>query len=94
VYEILRSDFHVESIFLNNVKTDSGGVFSDSRDCSAEITPIRGNESASTLPWREMRFRVVRQGKSQPPAITVELGGEVPLAPPQLSLWRRLLAYL
>jgi hypothetical protein len=91
---ILRADFHLEGILLNNAKTVSGGFFSSSRDCTAEVTQIRGNEDASNLPWQEILYRIVHQQKSQPAAITVELGGAVPLAPPRPSLWTRLRAYL
>jgi hypothetical protein len=94
VNRILRTDYHLEHVFLNDVSTVSGGLFSDSRVCAAELAEIRGNENASALPWREIRYRIANQGKSQPPVITVELGTEVPLAPPQLSFWRRMLAYL
>src|SRR5271165_745149 len=34
---ILRADFHLRGILLNNARTVSGGFFSASRDCSAEI---------------------------------------------------------
>jgi hypothetical protein len=94
VYEILRDDFHLDSILLNNPTTVSGGFFSADHDCSAEVTQIRGNVNASALPWREIRYHIVHQENSQPPTITVELGGNVPLAPPAASLWERLLAYL
>jgi hypothetical protein len=91
---ILRNDFRLEGIFLNDPTTVSGGLFSDSRDCWAEVAQIRGNANASTLPWRAIRYRIVHQADFRPPTITVELGGDVPLAPPVPSLWTRLLAYL
>ena len=94
VYDIMRDDFHQQSIFLNDVKTVSGAWFSESRDCAADVTPIRGNENASTSQWREIRYHVAHPEKSQPLAVIVTLGGDVKLAPPQPSLWRRLLAYL
>ena len=91
VIRILRDDHQLGSVFLNDVATVSGGLFSDSRVCAAQIAQIRGNESASTLPWRELRFRIMRPDKSQPFDVTVELGSNVPLAPPQPSFWQRLL---
>jgi len=94
VSRILHDDYHLDSVFMNNVKTVTGGYFSDSRDCSAEIAQIKGGENASTLPWREIRYRIVSQGKSEPPAVTVQLGDNVPLAPPVLSFWERLRANL
>jgi hypothetical protein len=90
----LRDHFHLDGIFLNDPMTVSGGWFSDSRDCWAEIAAIRGNENASALPWRAVRYRIVHQANSQAPTIDVQLGGDVPLAPPTPSVWKRLLAYL
>lgn len=94
VSAILRNDFHLDSLLMNNVGTVSGGYFSDSRDCSAEVTQIRSNVDASGMPWRAIRYRIVDRDKSQNPAITVELGGSVPLAAKVPSRWKRLLAYL
>jgi hypothetical protein len=94
VTEILRDEYHLDSIFVNNVRTVSGGVFSGSHDCSAEVVEIRGNVNASDMPWRGIRYRIVRQDQPPRPAITVELGGYVPLAEPTPSLWTRLLVRL
>jgi hypothetical protein len=91
---ILRDDFHINGIFLNDATTVSGGLFSGSRDCWAEVAAIRGNENASALPWRAIQYRIMHQANFQPPTITVQLGAEVPLAPPVPSFWERLLAYL
>lgn len=93
VSQVLRDDYHVESIFVNNFKTVSGGYFSDGHECSAEVSAIRGNVNAGDMGWREIRYRIVRHGESLP-QITVELRGQVPLAPPPPSFWTRLLAYL
>ena len=94
VSAILRNDFHLDSLLMNNVRTVSGGYFSDSRDCSAEVTQIRGNVDASGMPWRAVRYQVVDRDKPRRPTITVELGGSVPLAAKVPSLWKRVLAYL
>ncbi len=94
VYELLRENYHLDSIFLNNPTTVSGGFFSDEHDCSAEVALIRGNVNASTLPWREVRYQVVQNSNHSAPVVTVELGGNVPLAPAALSFWSRLLAHL
>ena len=91
---ILHQDFHVESILFNGASTVSGGLFSDNRVCSAEIAEIRGNENASDLPWREIRYRIVREQQFEPADITVQLGGDVPLSPQRPSFWTRLQAYL
>src|SRR5580692_8634002 len=93
VSEILRDDFHLDSVLMNNITTISGGLLSDSHDCSAEVAEIRGGVNASAMPWQEIRYRVVQRGRSGPPLVTVELGGNVPLAQPTQSLWRGLLTY-
>jgi hypothetical protein len=94
IYALLHSQLHLDSIFVNDVKALSGGYFSDNRDCSAEVTAIRGNVNASDMPWRSIRFHIVRQDGSQPPAITLNVGDQVPLAEPPPSFWSRLRAYL
>jgi len=94
VTDVLRDQFHLDGVFVNNVRTVSGGLFSDRRECSAEVAVIRGNVNASDMPWREIGYRIDRQATSDDPAITVTLGGDVPLAKPVPSLWERLLAYL
>jgi hypothetical protein len=94
ISRILRDDFHLDSIIANNVRTVSGGFFSDSHDCSAEIAEVRGDVDASVMPWREIRYRIVHQDKPPSFGITVELGDRVPLEPQNPSLWQRLLAHL
>ena len=94
VYEILRDEFHIESIFINDIRTISGGLFSDAHLCSAEFAPIRGNVNASDMPWREVRYQIKRQEESEHISVTVKLGGDVPLARPTPSLWSRLFTFL
>jgi hypothetical protein len=94
VGEVMRDEYHLDSTFLNNIRTVSGGFFSDSHECSAEVTEIRGNVNASDMPWREVRYQIVRREKSEHADITVRLGGAVPLAGPSPSLWARLIAHL
>lgn len=94
VYDILHDRFHLNSIFINNVRTLSGGWFSDSHDCLAQVVEIRGNVSASDMPWRELRFHVMREEAAHPMTVTVNVGGPVPLAEPPPSLWERLFAWL
>jgi hypothetical protein len=93
VVQILRDQFHLDSIMLNDPTTVSGGFLSDEHDCYAEVVQIRGNVNASALPWRELRYRVVQRSRYATPVVTVELGGNVPLAPPTPSVWERLLAH-
>ena len=94
VYEKLHATPEYDSIFLNDVRTEFGGFFSDERTCSAQVAEVRGNTIAADLPWRAIRYRVESQSGSDQPVVTVELGGEVPLAPLRPSWWKRLLAYL
>jgi hypothetical protein len=91
---VLRDDYHLDSIFLNNIRTLSGGLFSLSRECSAEVAEIRGNVNAADMPWRELRYRIEEHDRATDPAISVTLGGSVPLARPAPSLWETLLEYL
>src|ERR1700691_4424821 len=42
VSETLRDNFHLDSIIMNHITTISGGFFSNSHDCAAEVTEIRG----------------------------------------------------
>lgn len=93
-YATLRDRFHLESVFLNDIRTLSGGYFSDHYDCSAEVTEIRGNIAASGMPWRAVRYQIAHQEAAPDTVVTVELGGGVPLAPKQKTFWQRVLAYL
>jgi hypothetical protein len=94
VAEILRDEFHLEGVFVNDVQTVSGWYLSDRHDCSAEVAPIRGNINASAMSWRAIRYRIVQQDDARRPVVTVALGEVVPLAGKIPSLWKRLLAYL
>ena len=94
VSESLRDNFHLDSIIMNHIRTVSGGFFSSSHDCAAEVTEIRGGEDASGMSWREIRYRIIHQATPPSFRTTVELGGHVPLAPQTPSLWTRLLARL
>ena len=94
VTAILRTEFHLDGVFINNFETVSGWYLSAQHDCSAEVVPIRGNVDAGGMPWRAIHYRIVQQDEAQRPDVTVELGEAVPLAPKLPSLWRRVLAYL
>ena len=90
----LRNNFHLDSIIVNHIRTVSGGFFSDSHDCTAEVTKIRSGEDAADMAWQEIRYRIVHQDESRTSAVTLELGDHVPLAPQTPSLWTRLLEHL
>jgi hypothetical protein len=94
VSEVLRNEYHLDSTLINGVRTVSGGFFGHSHQCSAEVAQIRGNANASDMPWREVRYQIVRRERSVDSDITVNLGGAVPLAGPPPTLWTRLLAHL
>jgi hypothetical protein len=94
VSEILRDSFHLDSIIINHIRTVSGGFFSNSHNCAAEVTEIRSGKDPSGMAWQEIRYRIVHQDESRTSAVTLELGDHVPLAPQTPSLWARLLAYL
>jgi hypothetical protein len=90
VQEVLRDEFHVNGVLINDIHTMSGGFLSNRRECSAQITEIRGNITAAEMPWREIRYSVAPGDKSDSAVVTVELGGDLPLAEPHRSLWDRL----
>jgi hypothetical protein len=91
---ILRDQFHLDGIFLNNINTVSGGFFGGRRECSAEVAAIRGNVNASDIPWRSIRYQIDQPNRSEGPVFAVQLGGDVPLAKQTPSFWERLLAHL
>jgi hypothetical protein len=91
--EVLRNQFQLGGIIVNNVETVSGWYFSDRHDCSAEFAEIKGNLSALGMTWRAIRFRVQQQDEAQRPVVTVEMGDVVPLAAKIPSVWKRFLAH-
>lgn len=94
VYAVLRDQFHMDSMFVNNIETVSGGFFSDQHECSAEVTQIRSHVNASDMPWRAIRYWIAPTDRSGQATVTVELNGAIPLAGPPPSLWHRLAAYM
>lgn len=90
VTDALREQFHLDGVFVNNIRTVSGGWFSDRRACSAEVAEIRGNVNASDMAWREIQYRIDQAENAERPSVAVTLGGAVPLAKPVPSLWERL----
>lgn len=94
VTDLLRTQAHLDGVFVNNITNLSGGWFSDRRECSAQVALILGNVNASDLPWREIRYQIGRPVGSADPEVTITLGGAVPLAKPAPSLWERVMAWL
>ncbi len=93
VSDILRAEFHLDSVFLNNIRNVSGGWFSTRRECTAQVTEIQGNVSASNLPWRDLRYSITPGTTAERADIEVKLGNGVALAGRRKSLWQRLLGY-
>jgi hypothetical protein len=93
VYRVLRDQFHLEGVFLHDFTTMSGGFFSDSRDCVAEVAEIRGNVNAGDMPWRHIRYGIARPDRAEPAIVSVDLGDATPFVQPlQRTLWTRLRA--
>jgi hypothetical protein len=88
---VLRDQFHLDGVFVNNIKTEAGGLFGERRECSAEVAAIRGNVNAADMPWRAIQYQIDQRDNPAHPAISVQLGGNVPLAKPAPSFWQRLL---
>jgi hypothetical protein len=92
VYGVLRDKFHVEGVFLHDFTTTSGGLFSNTRICTAEIAEIR-NVNATDLRWRQIRYRITRPDRTKPSEVAVDLGGATPFVQTQEpTLWTRLRA--
>jgi hypothetical protein len=93
VYDVLRDKFHLEGVFLHDFTTTSGGFFSDTRICTAEIAEIRGNVNAADLKWRQIGYRITRPDRTKPADVAVDLGGATPFVQTQeQTLWTRLRA--
>jgi hypothetical protein len=94
VYQVLRDQFHLEGVFLHNFKPVSGGYFSATRNCAAEVAEIRGNVSAEDMRWRQVRYRIAHADGSENTIATVDLGHATPfLQPPEVTLWARVRSY-
>lgn len=94
ITDVLRDEFHLDSVFVNNITGISGGWFSTRRECTAQVTEIKGNVSASDLPWRGLHYSIAPGPTAERADIEVKLGSGEPLAAKRKSLWRRLLGSL
>ena len=65
--ELLRSQFNLDSVFFNNIQEVSGNIFSDRRACTAQVTPIKGNSSPTTMSWRQLRYSIAPGSDARPP---------------------------
>jgi len=95
VNRVLHDQFHLQGVFLHDFTTVSGGFFSDTQDCVAQVAEIRGNVDAGNMPWRAVRYKVTRSSDPESPVVTVDLGKQTPFVPPSgQTWWTRLLAHL
>ncbi len=93
VTEALRDEFHMRSVFINDVRTLSGGPFARRQDCAAEVAPITGLVDASAMRWRAITYTSARPGDAPRSTVTLQLGGATTLDPPPPGFWQRLRAY-
>jgi hypothetical protein len=87
--ELLRSQFNLDSVFFNNIQEVSGNIFSDRRECTAQVTPIKGNSSPTTMSWRQLRYSIAPGSDPDLPDVKVDLGASGPYVPPPSTLWER-----
>ena len=87
---LLRSQFNLDSIFFNNIQEVSGNIFSDRRECTAQITQIKGNTSPTAMSWRQLRYSIAPGTDPDLPDIKADLGPSGPYVPPPVTLWERI----
>jgi hypothetical protein len=88
--ELLRSQFSLDSVFFNNIQEVSGNIFSGRRECTAQVTQIKGNTSPTAMTWRKLRYSVALGTEPELPDIKIDLGPSGPFVPPPLTLWQRI----
>ena len=90
--DLLRSQFSLDSVFFNNIQEVSGNIFSifsDRRECTAQVTQIKGNTSPTSMSWRQLRYSIAPGTDPELPDIKIDLGPSGPFVPPPLTLWQR-----
>lgn len=87
--ELLRSQFSLDSVFFNNIQDVSGNIFSDRRECTAQVTQIKGNISPTAMSWRQLHYTIAPGTEADLPDIKVDLGPSGPYVPPPPTLWER-----
>ena len=88
--DLLRSQFSLDSVFFNNIQEVSGNIFSDRRECTAQITQIKGNTSPTAMSWRQLRYSIAPGTDPDLPDIKADLGPSGPYVPPPVTLWERI----
>ena len=89
--DLLRSQFNLDSVFFNNIHEASGNIFSDRRECTAQVTQIKGNISPTTMSWRQLRYTIAPGTEPDLLDIKLDLGPSGPYVPPPSTLWERIL---
>jgi hypothetical protein len=89
----LHDVLHRGGLLVNDIRIVSGGYFSDSHDCSAEVTQTSVYVDASYLRWREIPYGIADRDESRRAVVTMEVRGDAPLAGPPPLLWTSLLAH-
>ena len=87
--DLLRSQLNLESVFFNNIQEISGNIFSDRRECTAQVTQIKGNTSPTAMSWRQLRYSIAPGTEPDLPDIKVDLGPSGPYVPPPSTVWER-----
>ena len=88
--ELLRSQFNLDSVFFNNIQDVSGNIFSDRRECTAQVTQIKGNTSPTSMSWRQLHYTIAPGTGPDLPDIKLDLGPSGPYVPPPPTLWERI----
>jgi hypothetical protein len=93
VAAILYGVLHRGGLPVNDIRTVSSGYFTDSHDCSVEVTQTSVYVNASCVRWREIPYGILDRDESRRAVVTFEVLGDAPLAGPPPFLWTSVLAY-
>ena len=88
--DALRSQFNLDSVFINNIQDVSGTIFSDRRECRAQVTQIRSNISPTAMTWRQLRYWITPGVDPEIADIRLDLGADEPYVAPPLTLSERI----
>jgi hypothetical protein len=94
LHTILRDQFHIDHIYINDAQAESGSWLTGSYVCTAQVAEIR-NTNAADLAWRGVRYASSMPASGDKPVVSVALGDREALAPPPpRTLLQRLLPFL
>lgn len=88
--DMLRSQFNLDSVFINNIQELSGNIFSHRRECTAQVTQIKGNISPTAMTWRQLRYWIMPGIGPGISDIKLDLGADEPYVAPPLTLHERI----